>query len=42
MLLFAVDDGTELDDPVFGGADLIVGTALLDTAAAAADRTDAA
>ncbi|MFD5320567.1 hypothetical protein [Streptomyces sp. NPDC127098] len=28
-LLFAVDDGTELDDPEFGGADLIVGTALL-------------
>jgi hypothetical protein len=26
-LLFAVDDGTELDDPEFGGADLIVGTA---------------
>ena len=25
-LLFAVDDGTELDDPEFGGADLIVGT----------------
>ncbi|WP_103502387.1 MULTISPECIES: hypothetical protein [unclassified Streptomyces] len=31
-LLFAVDDGTELDDPGFGGADLIVGTALLDLA----------
>ncbi|MDT0442651.1 hypothetical protein [Streptomyces johnsoniae] len=28
-LLFAVDDGAELDDPEFGGADLIVGTALL-------------
>ncbi|MDT0343816.1 hypothetical protein RM590_14505 [Streptomyces sp. DSM 44938] len=28
-LLFAVDDGTELDDDQFGGADLIVGTALL-------------
>ncbi|WP_255308355.1 hypothetical protein [Streptomyces marincola] len=28
-LLFAVDDGTQLDDPEFGGADLIVGTALL-------------
>ncbi|MGW1902951.1 hypothetical protein ACWCQB_37545, partial [Streptomyces hirsutus] len=27
-LLFAVDDGVELDDPEFGGADLIVGTAL--------------
>ena len=26
-LLFAVDDGTPLDDPEFGGADLIVGTA---------------
>ncbi|MFD7921952.1 hypothetical protein ACFV3R_22320 [Streptomyces sp. NPDC059740] len=34
-LLFAVDDGTELTDHEFGGADLIVGTALLDTAAAA-------
>lgn len=40
-LLFAVDDGTELDDPEFGGADLIVGTALLDTAAATADRREA-
>ncbi|MCQ0021886.1 hypothetical protein M4914_02195 [Streptomyces somaliensis DSM 40738] len=39
-LLFAVDDGTELDDPEFGGADLIVGTALLDAAGMAADRTD--
>ncbi|WP_183091231.1 hypothetical protein [Streptomyces radicis] len=28
-LLFAVDDGTPLADPGFGGADLIVGTALL-------------
>ncbi|MCR8579414.1 hypothetical protein, partial [Streptomyces sp. Isolate_219] len=27
QLLFAVDDGTELTDPEFGGADLIVGTA---------------
>ena len=34
QLLFAVDDGTELDDPEFGGADLIVGTALLDGEAA--------
>ncbi|WP_406181218.1 hypothetical protein [Streptomyces sp. NBC_01006] len=41
-LLFAVDDGTQLDDPEFGGADLIVGTALLDAAAMAADRTEAA
>lgn len=39
-LLFAVDDGTELDDPEFGGADLIVGTALLDAAGMAAARTD--
>ncbi|MEV8568946.1 hypothetical protein AB0436_25750 [Streptomyces sp. NPDC051322] len=39
-LLFAVDDGTELDDPEFGGADLIVGTALLDTAGMAAGRTE--
>ncbi|MFC5803906.1 hypothetical protein [Streptomyces formicae] len=39
-LLFAVDDGTELDDPEFGGADLIVGTALLDAAGMAADRTE--
>ncbi len=37
-LLFAVDDGTELDDPEFGGADLIVGMALLDSAGMAADR----
>lgn len=41
-LLFAVDDGTQLDDPEFGGADLIVGTALLDAAGMAADRTEAA
>ncbi|MDQ8703395.1 hypothetical protein RCO28_12980 [Streptomyces sp. LHD-70] len=41
-LLFAVDDGTALDDPEFGGADLIVGTALLDAAGMAADRTEAA
>ncbi|WP_443076812.1 hypothetical protein [Streptomyces sp. TRM 70361] len=40
-LLFAVDDGTELDDPEFGGADLVVGTALLDAAGMAADRTEA-
>ncbi|WP_069812853.1 hypothetical protein [Streptomyces sp. TP-A0874] len=31
-LLFAVDDGERLDDPQYGGADLIVGTALLTTA----------
>jgi hypothetical protein len=41
-LLFAVDDGTELDDEEFGGADLIVGTALLDAAGMAAGRTEAA
>ncbi|HEY9371595.1 MAG TPA: hypothetical protein VIU94_24655, partial [Streptomyces sp.] len=41
-LLFAVDDGTELDDPEFGGADLIVGTALLDAAGMTAARTEAA
>ncbi|OII64867.1 hypothetical protein BJP40_19070 [Streptomyces sp. CC53] len=41
-LLFAVDDGTPLDDPEFGGADLIVGTALLDAAGMAAGRTDTA
>lgn len=40
-LLFAVDDGTPLDDPEFGGADLIVGTALLDAAGMAADRAEA-
>ncbi|MEU1020123.1 hypothetical protein ABZ383_29050 [Streptomyces sp. NPDC005900] len=40
-LLFAVDDGTELDDEEFGGADLIVGTALLDAAGMAADRKEA-
>jgi hypothetical protein len=39
-LLFAVDDGTELDDPDFGGADLIVGTALLDAAGMAAGRSE--
>ncbi|SFD08429.1 hypothetical protein SAMN05421773_109146 [Streptomyces aidingensis] len=39
-LLFAVDDGTELADPEFGGADLIVATALLDTAAMATARAD--
>lgn len=33
-LLFAVDDGTRLNDPEIGGADLIVGTALLNTLAA--------
>jgi hypothetical protein len=38
-LLFAVDDGVELDDPEFGGADLIVGAALLDAAGMALDRT---
>jgi hypothetical protein len=42
QLLFAVDDGTELDDPEFGGADLIVGTARLDAAGTAAGRTEAA
>ena len=36
-----MDDGTELDDPEFGGADLIVGMALLDAAGMAADRTEA-
>ncbi|GAA3915299.1 hypothetical protein GCM10022244_26160 [Streptomyces gulbargensis] len=40
-LLFAVDDGTPLDDPEFGGADLVVGTALLDAAGMAAARTEA-
>jgi hypothetical protein len=29
QLLFAVDDGTALDDPEFGGADLVLGTARL-------------
>ncbi|TJZ44006.1 hypothetical protein FCH28_30750 [Streptomyces piniterrae] len=42
QLLFAVDDGTELADPEFGGADLIVGTALLDAAGMAADRSEVA
>nr|WP_236719169.1 hypothetical protein [Wenjunlia vitaminophila] len=37
-LLFARDDGTPLDDPEFGGADLIVGTALLDVTGMAAER----
>lgn len=40
QLLFAVDDGAELDDPEFGGADLLVGTALLDAAQMAAARTE--
>lgn len=42
QLLFAVDDGTELIDAEFGGADLIVGTALLDSAGMAADRSEVA
>lgn len=42
QLLFAVDDGTELIDPEFGGADLIVGKALLDAAGMAADRSEVA
>ncbi|MGP8303508.1 hypothetical protein ACTPOK_37395 [Streptomyces inhibens] len=42
QLLFAVDDGTELTDPEFGGADLIVGKALLDAAGMAADRSEVA
>ena len=41
-LLFAVDDGTRLDDEEFGGADLIVGSALLDAVGMAADRTEGA
>lgn len=41
-LLFAVDDGTELTDPEFGGADLVVGTALLDAAGMAAERSEGA
>ncbi|MFJ4850037.1 MULTISPECIES: hypothetical protein [unclassified Streptomyces] len=41
-LLFAVDDGTRLEDPEFGGADLIVGTARLDAAGMAADRSEVA
>jgi hypothetical protein len=41
-LLFAVDDGTPLEDPGFGGADLVLGTALLDAAGMAADRTESA
>jgi hypothetical protein len=41
-LLFAVDDGTQLDDPEFGGADLIVGTARLDAAGMAAERSEGA
>jgi hypothetical protein len=40
-LLFAVDDGQVLDDPEFGGADLVVGSALLDAAAMAAERVEA-
>ncbi|MEN3583803.1 hypothetical protein AAH978_06565 [Streptomyces sp. ZYX-F-203] len=40
-LLFAVDDGTELDDPEFGGADLLVGTAIL-TETTPGDRREAA
>lgn len=40
-LLFAVDDGTRLDDPEFGGADLIVGNAMLDAVGMAADRKEA-
>ena len=40
-LLFAVDDGVRLDDPEFGGADLIVGSALLDAVGMAAERAEA-
>ncbi|MEZ0066470.1 hypothetical protein ABIA32_002480 [Streptacidiphilus sp. MAP12-20] len=40
-LLFAVDDGTRLQDEEFGGADLIVGSALLDAVGMAADRAEA-
>jgi hypothetical protein len=40
-LLFAVDDGTPLADPEFGGADLIVGSALLDAVGMAAERSEA-
>ncbi|NLU70428.1 hypothetical protein HCC30_24690 [Streptomyces sp. HNM0574] len=40
QLLFAVDDGQQLDDPEFGGADLILGTAVLDAAGMAADRSE--
>ncbi|MGA5702865.1 hypothetical protein [Peterkaempfera bronchialis] len=40
-LLFAVDDGTPLHDPEFGGADLIVGSARLDSAGMAAERAEA-
>ncbi|WP_231607676.1 hypothetical protein [Streptacidiphilus albus] len=40
-LLFAVDDGARLDDPEFGGADLIVGSALLDAVGMAAERAEA-
>lgn len=36
-----MDDGAQLDDPEFGGADLIVGTALLDAVGMAADRKEA-
>ncbi|MGW0735989.1 hypothetical protein [Streptomyces sp. NPDC002851] len=41
-LLFAVDDGVQLDDPEFGGADLIVGTALLDAVGMATERAEVA
>ncbi|MFJ2264306.1 hypothetical protein ACIOKD_39550 [Streptomyces sp. NPDC087844] len=41
-LLFAVDDGVELDDPEFGGADLIVGMALLDVVGMTAGRSEVA
>lgn len=36
-----MDDGTALADPEFGGADLIVGSALLDAVGMAAGRQDA-
>ncbi|WP_079132026.1 hypothetical protein [Streptomyces nanshensis] len=39
-LLFAVDDGEELDDEEFGGADLVVGTAVLDAEGMASGRED--
>jgi hypothetical protein len=41
-LLFAADDGTDLDDPDLGGADLILGTVTLDAAGMAAGRSESA
>lgn len=41
-IVLAVDDGTPLDDPEFGGADLLVGMATIEIAAPAAPQEEVA